>query len=105
MELRVKDRIVLLQILPKEGNFLTFKSVRELRDKLHFSEQDDQDFGIEEEDGQVKWSADKDVPREFTFSKMQREVVEKALTDLEKQNKLDDNTFDLYAQFVEGEEQ
>lgn len=105
MELNVKERIVLRGLLPEKGDFLTFKEVRKLHEALSFSSEDVEEFGLAQADGQVTWKADKDVPREFTFNKVARGVIEKVLTDLNESGDIDEHTFGLYEKFIENDKE
>ena len=46
MELRIGERLILLGILPNEGNFITLKVVRKLQEELSFSEADFKEYDI-----------------------------------------------------------
>jgi hypothetical protein len=63
MELNVKDRIVLLNVLPREGSLTTIRLLRELREELSFSEDEHTAVELHDEDGRVQWVGDivKDV--------------------------------------------
>jgi len=62
MKLNVTERIVLLQILPKEESFLTFKILMDLKASLAFTEKEIKEWGIKEDNGRMMWkkSEDKD---------------------------------------------
>ena len=47
MLLGVVERIGLLQILPKQGDFLTLRIIHELRQSLSFTEEETAEFGLE----------------------------------------------------------
>ena len=101
MELKAKDRIVLLQIIPKEGDFLTFKAIRALQDELHFADEEVAALSMKQTDeGMLTWDALADAPHEFTFNKSQRDVIEKALVDLNSKGKINADSYDLYEKFV-----
>ena len=46
MKLTIMERITLLEILPKEGDFTTLKLVRKLRESLSLSEQEIEQIGL-----------------------------------------------------------
>jgi len=55
VKLSVGDRLTLLTVLPKEGDLLTLRIVRELKESLSFSEEDHVKYKIREEGTQVFW--------------------------------------------------
>ncbi len=97
MELSVYERLLLLGALPKEGNFLTLKTVRELREQLAFDE-DGKEINLRQEGDQLKW--DKSVDKEFEFSGGGKAVIADALKALDADKKLTEPHFRLYEEFV-----
>jgi hypothetical protein len=55
MHLNVKERLVLLDALPKEGNLTTIKLVRQLRESLSFTEEEHTILQFKVQDGQARW--------------------------------------------------
>jgi hypothetical protein len=92
-------------ILPEKGDFLTFKAVRELHELLSFDDKEIQAFGLKQEDDQIKWNADADTPREFTFNKTQLRVITETLTKLNDSGEITAKTFGLYEKFVENDKE
>lgn len=104
MELTIKERIVLLNILPKEGNVITLKLVRKFREALSFSETEIKEGKIKIGDGQINWDdsvlKSKDVKVEDTI----KSLIVKSLRDLDQKEKLTEEHISLYEKFVEGEQ-
>lgn len=63
MELSIKDRIYIPQMLPKQGKFTEFNLKRGIIGKVAITEKDRKDYSIEEdkEKGQIKWDVKKDI--------------------------------------------
>ena len=101
MELSIMDRILLLNILPGEGDITTIRIVRQLREDLSFSEQEHKDFGIVNEENQIKWDPAKAQPKEVEFGPKVAKLVSKALKKLSDSDKLTTQYVDLYDRFVE----
>jgi len=101
MELNVGERLVLLDILPKEGNFLTLKILRKMREDLSFDEEELKLFGIEQKDNVVNWDDTMGKPKEIEIGEKATEIIAEALTTLNNQNRLKDQHFELYERFVE----
>lgn len=53
--LSVKSRLMLLGILPPQGDLTTIRIVRELREGLSFSEGEHKDLQMAQNGGQVTW--------------------------------------------------
>jgi hypothetical protein len=104
MELNVFERLNLLNILPKEGTFITLKIVRQLREALSFNEEELKalQFKQNTEMGTVQWNSEADTPKEIAIGEKATDIVVEALKELDKQKKLTDQHFGLYEKFVEG---
>ncbi len=108
MILTVLERLVLLNLLPKEGDFTTLKLVRVAREDLSFNDIENQKLKFESTSGsdgkgQVNWNmeAAKELLRDFTIGEMMTIEIVKALKKLEDEKKLTDEHFTLYEKFVE----
>jgi len=101
MKLDVLERITLMQILPKESNFVTFKILISLKSALSFNEKEYKEFGMLEnkEAGTIHWK--KSVPKEIEIGEKAKDIICDALKELDKAKKLNEQTFALYDKFVE----
>jgi hypothetical protein len=97
MKLNVLERIMLVQILPTEGNFITFKMLIELKSALTFSEKEYKDLGISEADGQITWK--KDSIKEVAIGEKMTEVIKTALKKLDDEGKVNSQLFSLFEKF------
>jgi hypothetical protein len=88
MNLSVAERLVLLQVLPQEGDLTTIRIVGKLREELSFTEDEHAALGFEFEGTSVKWEGTADTGRDFEFGAKARETVVKALEKLDKDGKL-----------------
>ena len=100
MELGVFDRLILLNILPKEGDFLTLKIVRQMREDLSFTEAEHKALQFVQEEGNVRWKKEADKPKTIGFGVKATEIIVDVLKDLDKSKKLKDEHFGLYEKFV-----
>ena len=132
MQLSVLERLALLEVIPKEGDFVTLKLVRKLRESLSFSEAE-----VKEIDFNQNWKCPKcqkevsspDVPKcecgsymtatgSMTWDTQKGEKVLKeihmgekmmsmcitALKKLDNEKKLTESFFSLYEKFIKEEE-
>jgi len=104
VKLNVVERLLSLEILPKEGNFATLKVIRTLRESLSFSEEELKKYEIVmSDDGRVKWNAQagsEEVEKEFADFAF--DLVKGKLKKMNDENKLEDKHFTLYEKFVGG---
>jgi len=115
MLLNVTERLTLLQALPKEGNFITLKIVRKLREDLSFTEDEHIKFNITgsgkeymDENGkksivppgQIRF---KNEEAEIQIGKKATEIIVECLGKLDKQNKLTEAHYSLYEKFIGDE--
>jgi hypothetical protein len=112
--LTVYERITLLNILPKEGDFTTLKIVRQLRESLSFSEKehkelsfkgsgDKLDDGSVVPQGRIMWNVNADKPKEILLGEKAKDIIADRLKELDKQKKLTEAHFSLYEKFIGGE--
>ena len=88
MKLNILQRILIFTVLPKEGTLLTMKSLKALKDKTVFSEEEIKEFELRIEDSQYFWNPSKDIPKEFEITEGETELIVEGLKDLDKQGKI-----------------
>jgi len=103
-QLNVGERLIILQLLPKEGNFTTLRLIRDLAAKVGLSADELVEFDLKQDGSQVKWNAEgsKEKPFELKFKEI--ELITKELQKLDKENKLGFNHFTLFEKFSEEED-
>ena len=100
-ELTVLERLVLLSILPKEGNFVTLKLVRKLRENLSFDEAEIKELNFAQDGDQVKWNEKANITKRVNIGEMMNVLIYEALKKLDDEKKLREDHFSLYEKFVE----
>jgi len=102
MLLGVEERLVLLSVLPTEGNFTTIKLMRDLREKLSFSEEEHKEYNFRfDNDGKermIQW--DNGTEKEITIGEKQADMIKDALKKLNDTNKLQERHFSIYEKFM-----
>jgi hypothetical protein len=109
MNLTLSERFVLIGILPAEGNFLTMKRLRELREALSPSDAEQKEFGIKEikdaegrKTGGLSWdSTHSAIERVIEIGESMTDLIVKVLKKLDDTNKLGLTHLTLYEKFVE----
>ena len=100
--MKIKDRLMVMSILPQQGNFVTIQLVAELKRKVSLSPKEIEQVGIKTDPatGNLAWDDTKDKDKDFSFHESERALIQKALVELEEQNKLTPDHIDIYKQFV-----
>jgi len=103
-ELTVLERLVLLSILPKEGDFTTLKLVRKLRENLSFDEGEHEKLKFVQDGDQVRWNESALSPKHVAIGEKMSDLIRDALKKLNDEKKLREEHFSLYEKFVESKQ-
>lgn len=108
MKLNVHDRLILLTILPREGNFINLKIIRQVREALSFNETEIKDLNLREQEvnGQhvTAWD-EKAIPeKDILFGEVVTQIIVKELKRLDETNKLTMDHVPLYEKFFAQKE-
>lgn len=102
MLLNTFERLILLNILPREGDFTTLKIVRKMREDLSFTEEEHKDLSITvDEKGSVKWKTEADKAIPITIGEKATDIIVSVLKKLNDEKKLTEQHYTLYEKFVE----
>jgi hypothetical protein len=99
MKLNVLERITLMQILPTEGSYITFKMLIELKSALTFTEKEYKDLGMKEENGHITWK--KQSIKEVNIGDKMKEIIVTALKKLDDEGKVNAQLYPLCEKFLE----
>jgi len=97
--LTISDRFAILSILPAEGNFATLKIVRKLRETLALTPAEIKEYKVKQIGDQIKW-ANAAKTTEMEFGDFDTEMISSALKKLNDSEKLEEQHFSVYEQFV-----
>ena len=104
MKLNVHERLLLLNFLPKEGNFEDVRCLKELSKEIGFSPEEEERFSLKKDEkiNQFTWDVKKEEEKEVKFTDNAFKLVEKVLKKLDEQNKLQVQFISVYEKFVKG---
>ena len=90
MLLSIRERLMLMQVLPTEGDFTTLKLVREMREGLSFDEEEHAKahFVVDGEGGRITWDPEIQFDKELDFGPRATVVVLDALEKLDRAGQL-----------------
>jgi len=103
MLLKVGDRLLILDVLPRVGSFETLKIVRDLQSALSFSEEEHKDLDITSKDGMVQWREERDIPVDIPIGEVATKVIVDRLKEMDSRKQLKIEALQLYERFVLGE--
>ncbi len=102
MILHVAERLVLLELLPKEGDYAALKEFRKARELLSPSPEEQAVLEYRYDGNRATWDAEKDAahPMDIPLSDWICTKVQELLISKNKDKKLVDREFTLYEKFV-----
>ena len=100
MFLSVRDRIILLQVLPRQGNVTNLRIIRDLEREMSFTEEEMKTFKFETTDQGVKWDKTAEAEKEIVIGEIAAKLIHDAFKDLDKRNALSLEHLDVYDKFV-----
>ena len=108
MNLSLKERFQLQGILPREGNILTIRIVRDLQHGLAPSEAEIKAYGIKQigegKEAFTVWDVQKEQPKDVQIGEKAADIIKDALKAMSDTAKLPLDCVPLYERFVEGKE-
>jgi hypothetical protein len=105
MMLGAKERIVLFGLLPAEGDVITLRSVKKLREDLAFSEQENAALKMTQTgNGGYQWDPSADAPVEIHIPAKLHDAIAGNLKRLDTEAKLTLDHLDLFDKFVKNGE-
>ena len=104
-KLNVAERLTLVQIIPEKGNFKTMTTVEKVKDTLYLSEEEREEYEIEQVGNQLTWNEKGSDQKEIEFSDFGWELLIESLEKLDKDATLTSPQFLIYKQFKEEEEE
>lgn len=94
MELNIKDRIYIPQILPVKGSFMDFNLKKSISKKIGITDKDKEFYEIvtNQELGSVTWNPEKDMnnPIKVEFTDDELAFLKKSCEDISEQEMPDD---------------
>jgi len=106
MKLRINERINLLEILPKENDFLTMKKIGELAKRLNFTDEEVKKYEIQvipaQKGGQWTWNRKgQDYKADIEIGEISEKEIVEVLKKKNEEKQLKAFEVSLYGKFVE----
>ena len=102
-KLNVAERLTLVQIIPEKGNFKTMTTVENVKTILYLSEEEREEFEVEQTGNNLKWNEKGSKQREVSFSDFGWELIMESFEQLDKKENLTSPQFLIYKYLKEEE--
>lgn len=98
--LTIAERVHVLNLLPKEGSFVTLQLIREMTRKVGFTATEITDFELKEENGSITWNDKGNVEVIFHFVDAEAEIIRKELRKKNEEGSLNMGIYSVYEKFM-----
>lgn len=89
VELNIKDRLVLVSILPAQGKMADLVEVIDLIRLIRLTDTEKAEIGYKENEGRVLWDITKETPREFEVNFEQLRIIKESIKKMDDEGKID----------------
>ena len=103
MILEVQERLALLELLPREGDYAAIKTIRRAREMLSFTPEENDALKFEQKgEGLLVWDVVKgaEMVRDIPVDEWTTNQIRQILINLSNDQKLTEMHFSLYEKFV-----
>ncbi len=103
MLLEVQERLALMELLPREGDYAAIKETRRAREMINFAPEENEALEFEDKGGGILvWNLEKgsQMVRDLPVSSWTMSTIQQALINLSNEKKLKDSHRTLYEKFV-----
>src|SRR3990167_4316571 len=102
MLLKIAERIMLYSLLPKTGDVVSLRTIRDLQHELSFSDAERTAINLEiKPNGLVSWKLEAEFEKDVLFSDFAINIVCEALTQADKRKSLGIEFLDVYDRFMQ----
>lgn len=96
MELNIRERYVLIGVIPERGNFETMSTIESIQKLLYPSEKEVKEFGIKQEAEAIRWNQKGELSVEIEFSETQLTLIKKTLETLSEKDNLSMSQYQIF---------
>jgi len=102
MNLTLKDRILLVGILPSEGSFDKLILVTDIKKKILITQDELKTYGITVDGNSTSWNDEGGKAKfDIEFTEAEQNLIAKTLKDMSATDKLNLDSLELYKLFVQ----
>jgi len=100
MKFGIQERLVLLNVLPQQGDAVTLRILRDFQTEVSFTEEEKKAVNLVSSNGQITWNAPDYKPKDIEVGDTMKEIVVGVLKGLNAGKKLTQHSLPLYDRFV-----
>lgn len=106
MKLNTPERLMLYEVLPRQGDVTSLKIVRDLQNELTFSqeEHDILSLVVDPKTSQITWNVKADFEKEIPLCNVAVKIIYDSLVELNRKKMLSIHYLDLYDKFMKEQE-
>lgn len=101
MKLNIKERLMMLELLPEKGALLTMTNKRNIIKKVDFSSEEIETFEIKQTEKSITWK-NEEKPKDVDFNSEELKLLKDSVDELDKNNAITDYLFDLCIKIKEA---
>lgn len=102
MKLEVHERLMCLELLPKQGDYASMKAIRQAREIIGFTTEERQFYQLKDEGGQIHWSTQAAADRvaDIPMTQFITDLIRDQLANMNKRKELRDEHISLYEKLI-----
>ena len=104
-KLNISERLTVMNLLPKEGSFITLKVIRDTVSILGIQDKEFKEFGVKQEGERVSWNSKGNEEKIIELGEKATDLIVEALKKLNEEKKLEQVQFSLFEKFVDKKEE
>ena len=102
MLLTIKDRLMIINMLPSEGSLSDMTEIYDLVRELRIEDTEKDYINYREENGSIKWDASKAKEKEVNLTSAQKKILDTTITKLDKNNQIGLNQIETILKIKNG---
>ena len=103
MNIRIKERLQLLDMLKAEGNLISMVIQRDIRKKIEPTQELIKKVGLVQEGSNIRWKNEEDQPVEITFTRAELDHLKSCARDLDRGGKISEANLDTIQAILKEE--
>lgn len=101
MKMTMKERFLLLHLLPQKENMMTLRIIADLKSNLPPTEEEVREYDMRQEGNNILWDTEKDnLEKEIPIGEKAMDICIKALKDADNKRILTAEYFSLWEKFI-----
>lgn len=102
MLLTIKDRLMIINMLPSEGSLSDMTEIYDLVRELRIEDVEKDYINYREENGSIKWDASKAKEKEVNLTSAQKRILDTTIAKLDKNNQIGLNQVETIIKIKNG---